>query len=429
MMMNKHAKGMLGCLMLLLWMPDISQAQAPKSLSLKTLLDSTLANYPLHKKGPLFEQQMQLQAARLDKQNRPQLELTGKATYQNEVISIGSVMPSFNAPELSKDQYRFSLDVKQSIYKGNFTQKQRELLGTQKEASLKQLEIEQHELKAKIVELFFGLQFNSNKQQILQTYRSQLQSKIDEFEALLRNGSVLQATLDGLLLEELKINQQFTEIDNDRLKLVKNLSEISGILIDTSTIFILDEPAIPLAENQQRPEYQLMELNQQQINAGKSLVDVKYLPMLYAFGTAGYGRPGFNMLSDDFDDFYMIGLGLNWKLWDWQQGKNEKQLLNLNTEIIEVQKEAFLKGLQTNLNSFEQDMRKLQSLIASDQDIVDMQNRIAGNAEKQLQNGVITSAQYVEELEKVQQYQLQLISHKLQLNLTKINYLWALGFL
>lgn len=428
-MMNKHAKGMLGCLMLLLWMPDISQAQAPKSLSLKTLLDSTLANYPLHKKGPLFEQQMQLQAARLDKQNRPQLELTGKATYQNEVISIGSVMPSFNAPELSKDQYRFSLDVKQSIYKGNFTQKQRELLGTQKEASLKQLEIEQHELKAKIVELFFGLQFNSNKQQILQTYRSQLQSKIDEFEALLRNGSVLQATLDGLLLEELKINQQFTEIDNDRLKLVKNLSEISGILIDTSTIFILDEPAIPLAENQQRPEYQLMELNQQQINAGKSLVDVKYLPMLYAFGTAGYGRPGFNMLSDDFDDFYMIGLGLNWKLWDWQQGKNEKQLLNLNTEIIEVQKEAFLKGLQTNLNSFEQDMRKLQSLIASDQDIVDMQNRIAGNAEKQLQNGVITSAQYVEELEKVQQYQLQLISHKLQLNLTKINYLWALGFL
>ncbi len=134
-MMNKHAIGMLGCLMLLLWMPDISQAQAPKSLSLKTLLDSTLANYPLHKKGPLFEQQMQLQAAQLDKQNRPQLELNGKATYQNEVISIGSVMPSFNAPELSKDQYRFSLDVKQSIYKGNFTQKQRELLGTQKEAS------------------------------------------------------------------------------------------------------------------------------------------------------------------------------------------------------------------------------------------------------------------------------------------------------
>ncbi len=113
---------------------------------------------------------------------------------------------------------------------------------------LKQLEIEQHELKAKIVELFFGLQFNSNKQQILQTYRSQLQSKIDEFEALLRNGSLLQSTLDGLLLEKLKINQQFTEIDNDRLKLVKNLSEISGILLDTSTVFILDEPAIPLAE-------------------------------------------------------------------------------------------------------------------------------------------------------------------------------------
>jgi outer membrane protein TolC len=135
------------------------------------------------------------------------------------------------------------------------------------------------------------------------------------------------------------------------------------------------------------------------------------------------------MLSDDFDDFYMIGIGLNWKLWDWQQGKHDKQLYDLNADIIDVQKETFLKGLQTSLNSFEQEMLKLQSLIASDQDIVDMQNRIALTAEKQLQNGVITSSQYVEELEKVQQYQLQLVTHKLQLNLAKINYLWALGLL
>jgi len=421
--------GILACILPLLWTPATSLAQSPKSLSLKMLLDSTQANYPLHKKEPLFEQQWQLQTQQVDKQNLPQLELNGKATYQNEVINIGSVMPGFAGPELSKDQYRFSLDIKQSIYKGNFTRKQKELYGAQKDASLKQLEIEQHEVKAKVVELFFGLQFNDNQQQILRTYRTQLASKITEFEALLRNGSLLQSALDRLFLEKLKISQQFTEIENDRVKLVKNLSEISGMPMDTATIFILDESAIPLAENQQRPEYQLLELNQQQINTSKKLLDVKYQPMLFAFGSAGYGRPGFNMLSDDFDDFYMIGIGLNWKLWDWQQGKHDKQLYDLNADIIDVQKETFLKGLQISLNSFEQEMLKLQSLIASDQDIVDMQNRIAFTAEKQLQNGVITSSQYVEELEKVQQYQLQLVTHKLQLNLAKINYLWALGLL
>jgi len=421
--------GILACILPLLWTPATSLAQSPKSLSLKMLLDSTQANYPLHKKEPLFEQRWQLQTQQVDKQNLPQLELNGKATYQNEVINIGSVMPGFAGPELSKDQYRFSLDIKQSIYKGNFTRKQKELYGAQKDASLKQLEIEQHEVKAKVVELFFGLQFNDNQQQILRTYRTQLASKITEFEALLRNGSLLQSALDRLFLEKLKISQQFTEIENDRVKLVKNLSEISGMPMDTATIFILDESAIPLAENQQRPEYQLLELNQQQINTSKKLLDVKYQPMLFAFGSAGYGRPGFNMLSDDFDDFYMIGIGLNWKLWDWQQGKHDKQLYDLNADIIDVQKETFLKGLQISLNSFEQEMLKLQSLIASDQDIVDMQNRIAFTAEKQLQNGVITSSQYVEELEKVQQYQLQLVTHKLQLNLAKINYLWALGLL
>ncbi|MDY0078429.1 MAG: TolC family protein [Bacteroidales bacterium] len=421
--------GILVCLIPLLWLPATSLAQSPKSLSLKMLLDSTLANYPLYKKASLFEQQWQLQMQQIDKQNLPQLELNGKASYQNEVIDIGAAMPAFAGPELSKDQYRFSLDVKQSIYKGNFIRKQKELYGAQKDASLKQLEVEQHEVKAKVVELFFGLQFNDNQQQILRTYRTQLESKITEFEALLRNGSLLQSTMDRLLLEKLKINQQFTEIENDRLKLVKNLSEISGLAMDTATVFILDEPAVSLAKNQQRPQYQLMELNQQQIHIGKKLLDVKYQPILYAFGSAGYGRPGFNMLSDDFDDFYMIGIGLNWKLWDWQQGKQDKQLYELNADIIEVQKETFLKGLQASLNSFEQEMLKLQSLIASDQDIVDIQNRIALTAENQLQNGVITSSQYVEELEKVQQYQLQLVTRKLQLNLSKINYLWALGLL
>jgi hypothetical protein len=125
----------------------------------------------------------------------------------------------------------------------------------------------------------------------------------------------------------------------------------------------------------------------------------------------------------------MIGLGLNWNLWNWQQGKREKQLYDLNAEIIDVQKETFLKGLQTSLNGFEQEMIKLQKLIASDKAIVEMQNRIAVTSEKQLENGVITSSQYVDELEKVQQYQLQFETHKLQLNLTKINYLWALGLL
>ena len=421
--------GLIGCLIALLWIPSISMSQLPAHLSLQTLLDSTLVNYPLHKKAALIEQQMQLQVQQLSKQNLPQLELNGKASYQNEVINIGAVMPGFVGPELSKDQYRFSLDVKQSIYKGSFTQKQSEMYGAQKEASLKQMEIEQHEVKAKVVELFFGLQFNSNQQHILSTYRKQLESKISELESLLRNGTLLQSTLDGLLLEKLKIEQQFTEIKNDRIVLLKNLSEITGVSIDTATHFVLDEPAIPLAEKQQRPEYQLMELNQQQINTGKKLVDVKHQPVLYAFGTAGYGRPGFNVMSDDFDDFYMIGLGLNWKLWNWQQGKNEKQIYDLNADLIEVQKETFLKSLQTSLNSFEQEILKLQRLIASDQAIVDMQSRIALTAEKQLQNGVITSSQYVEELEKEQQYQLQLETRKLRLSLTKINYLWALGLL
>jgi outer membrane protein TolC len=404
-----------------------AHSQSRKSIKLQEIIDSAIINYPIAKQAALYEEQWQTEIDQVKKRNLPQVQFNGKATYQNEVIGLGLNIPGMNIEELSKDQYRFSLDIQQSIYKGNASGKQKELYATKKEASIKQMEVELNQLKRSVIGIFYGLIFNSKQAQILTTYKQQLSKKSSELNSLVENGMALQSSSDAIQLELLKLEQSIIEVKNDRVKLVRNMSELSGLELDTSTTFKDIDRNISASANQQRPEFALMELQQRSLEKSKNLIGAKYLPNIYAFGTAGVGRPGFNYLSNDFADFYMVGIGVNWKLWTWQEGKREKQIIDINSRLIETKKEAFLKSMTTNLNTYEANIATQQELLKKDEKIIEIQHRITLTSEKQLLNEVITSSQYVDELQKEQKYKLEYEIHKIKLNLAKLNWLWEMG--
>jgi outer membrane protein TolC len=402
-------------------------AKAQETISLKSILDSTIRNYPLSKQGDLFDAQGQLKTEEIERKNLPQVELNAKATYQSQVVGIDLPIPNFELTTMSKDQYRFTIDIQQSIYKGNATHHQKELIASQIETQHKQLEMELQQVKISVVELYFGILFNHQQNQILNSYQLQMNSKINEFNSLVKNGTLLISALDGLKLEQIRLQQQLKELEIDRLKLLQNINEISGLQLDTNTIFETPNTSITKEMSPQRIELQLMELQQKQISINQQMSNSKYLPMVYAFGTAGYGRPGFNYLSNEFEPFYMVGIGMNWKIWTWQANKREKQILDLNQKIIETQKTTFSSNLQRTINSYLAEMQKLESLIQQDKEIVRLQKSIAQSSENLFKNGVITSSQWVDELQKVNQYELNEQAHLLKLSLVNVNYSWVLG--
>ena len=421
-------KGLIG-LFVLLFLGLLSKGQSPTIITFNTLMDSTLKNDPITQKAALFQEQWDVQLDQIRKRNLPQVEFNAKATYQSEVIGLNLNIPGMDVPSLSNDQYKFSLDIQQSIYKGNISAKQRELSSSQRETYLKQMEVELYQVKRSLVEQFYGLMFNTEQLKMIQSYESQLDIKIKEFEALVSNGSLLQIVLDGLLLEKMKLKQQYIGLSNDRLILVNNLSLISGLSLDTSMIFVQEDFEIAINVAHQRPEFQLMEQQQQQLAASRNMINSKYLPMVYAFGTAGYGRPGLNYLADKFDDFYMLGLGVNWKLWTWHEGNRERQLLEIQNRLIDVQKESFEQNQQKAVQMYQTEIKKQMELIKTDNEMIMLQTQIVEATEKQLKNGVINSSSYIAELEKLQQYGLNMEMHKLKRMLAKVNYLWAIGLL
>lgn len=413
----------------LLLISKVSFSQKENHVILKTCIDSAIANYPLLKQQALFEQQYYVQQQQLKTTNLPQVQFNAKATYQNQVVGLSLDIPGIDIPVISKDQYKFTLDVQQSIFNGGASLKQKNMYSNQQEIAQQKLDIELYSLKKTIVELFFGVMFNRQQLSILASYQTQLDSRIKEFGNLVNNGAMLKTKLDIFVLEKLKVQQKIIEAKSDRVNMINNLKELTSLKLDTSMQFISEEFNLNSNQAQQRPEYKLMSLQQNQFALSKELVGAKNQPHVFAYGTAGYGRPGFNYLSDNFADFYLVGLGVSWNIWNWQAGKREKQILDLNSQMIEAQKKTFEKNLKMGLNSYESEILKQQQLIVQDKQIIEIQKQIANTSESQLKNGALTATQYVDELQKVQQQELEYEIHNLKLKLAKVNYLWAMGLL
>jgi len=159
----------------------------------------------------------------------------------------------------------------------------------------------------------------------------------------------------------------------------------------------------------------------------KDMVSVKTMPRFSAFGQAGYGRPGLNMLKNEFKEYYMVGAKVSWNIWNWNQNHTDRKIIDIQKDIINSQKDIFEKNLKISAEKQMGDIRKLQSLIEKDSELIELRNKIVKTYSSQLDNGIITSTEYLTEVNNQLQARLIMESHKIQLIQAKINYLTLTG--
>ncbi|NTW33122.1 MAG: TolC family protein, partial [Bacteroidetes bacterium] len=296
------------------------------------------------------------------------------------------------------------------------------------QAELQSLEVELYKIKDKINTLYFSIEVLQESKKILLVLKEDLKNKLTKVESGVKNGIIIESNSYILEAEIIKIDEQIIEIESGIESGFKMLGDYMNQEIKNSIILKLPEIVIDKSDYENiRPEIKLIELQQKKLDISKSLFDSKKSPKIAGFGQAGYGRPGLNMLSNNFDSFYMIGAKLTWNIWDWNQSKNDKQLLGVQSEILNTQKDFFNQGIKILLEKYISEIQKYKNLIAKDNEIIILREKIIKSAESQLENGTITATEYLTELNASSQAKLNLESHKVQLVKAKIDYLTVKG--
>jgi outer membrane protein TolC len=375
-------------------------------------------NYPIAKQIDLLKQKSDYEVNALQTAKLPKVDLNAQGTYQNQVTTI----PNPFLEPLNKDQYKATLDVNQLIYNGGLIDANTKLKEAQTKTQQQQVEVNLYQLKARINQLYFSILLLQERKELLVSKQEQLVSKIKEVNAGIKFGAILPASEKVLEAENLKIKQQLSEIQFDKKRLFENLSSLTFTTVSETTV--LQKPNIITSETSEnnRPELKYFEFQNQQIEASKTVVSKNNLPKLNAFGTAGYGNPGLNMIDNSFQPILMVGLKANWNVFDWNKSKSEKDALTVSADIVATEKETFLLNNSLQLQEMNNEIQKSEEIIKTDSEIISLREYVEKSANSQLKNGVITTSEYLVEFTNLYEAKTNQKIHEIQLDLAKANY-------
>lgn len=398
----------------------IGLINAQETITLEQCYQWSRENYPLIKKQELIKKAEQYTTENALKGWLPQINIVGQATYQNEVTELPIKLPNISVDPLSKDQYKVYADISQTIYDGGNIKNQKKLALAQSEIKNQQLAVDLDKLKERINQIYFGILLTDKQLLQLKLTKSDINEGIKKAEAQLKNGVIFRSNLDVLKAELVKIEQKEIELQAIKQNFVQMLSYFIKKNIDENTQLETPEKIL-LTKNNNRSELKLFDAQKQLLETQRKIINTKNTPKLGAFFQGGYGKPGFNMLKNEFDTFYIAGVRLNIPITGFYTKKNDLQLLDNQSQDIEIQRENFL--FNQNFIEIQQrnDLEKIQNLIDKDNELIELRKNIKTASLAQLENGVINTNDYLREVTAEEQAILTKITHEIQYLLTQYN--------
>ncbi len=379
-------------------------------------------NYPVLRQKDMLQEISGLNQENLKTNYFPQVSLNGQVTYQSDVTQVEIPMPNINIPEVSKGQYKVYLDIKQSIWDAGMTKASQDLESVANEIGLQQVEVELYALKQQVNEVYFiNLLLKENIHQLEETMKV-LYSRLKVLESGFENGVIEENNLDQLKAEILMIKQKLIELESGWNSSIMILNLYTGKNFDPLTKFEKPEVIPSQKESFSRPEFTLMEQNKSRLDKMYLLKKKTRLPQVFGFGQAGYGKPALNMLSDEFDPYYLVGVGIKWNVLDWNKTKREQKIIGLRKQIVDTQKQELEFKLQMMLDRQLMELIKLEDLIISDQELVELRSKISNRSASKLENGTITSADYLQDVNAETTSRINLETRKLKLLEAIINH-------
>jgi outer membrane protein TolC len=384
-----------------------TQVFAQEPLTLDRCYELATQNYPLIKQRELISRSGAYSVENAGRGYLPQLSFSGQATYQSDVVHF----PLPGLPQLSKDQYKVQAEISQTIYDGGSIHYQKELSKAATATQQQQLEVTLYAVKDRVSQLFFGILLSEEQLWQNDLRKTDIESGIHKMQGAVDNGTALRSSLDELKAELLNVEQTGTQLTAVK----KGYTQMLSLFINQPVTSLVKPAAVNIPTDIKRPELSLYAHQQQSFEIQEKQLKSNYLPKISAFVQGGYGRPTYNIIDNSFGVFGMGGLRFSWSLNSLYTLHNNRQTLRLNRQDLDVQKETFLFNTRLTLTQQQINAQQYNDLISQDQEIIDLRTSVKKAAVAQLENGVITSHDYISQVNAENQARQNLALHEIQL--------------
>jgi outer membrane protein TolC len=407
-------KGIILVYLLCLYFPSFAQ------LTVEDCYAKARANYPLIQQYGLIERAKDYNLSNTGRGYLPQIQLSAKASYQSEVTEIPIDfsklgIPNMDIPHVSKDQYNASIDINQIIWDGGMIKGKRESIKAKADVEQKELDVSLYAVRERINQLFFGILLCNALIEQNRLFQEELQRHHDQISSWIQSGMANQSDLDAVKVEQLKAKQNLTHIIHNKKTYLELMSAFTGEKLDENTTLQKPDMTVPFSSEIRRFELGLFDAQYKNTDVAKKELTTGSMPVLGLFITGGYGKPGLNMMKDAFSAYYMGGIRLSWNIGNFYTIKNKQNLIEVNRNTIQIQRETFLFNTLLNKTGKEHEINKYRELLRLDDEIIALRKAVKQSTEAKLTGGTRNATDLMRDVNAEQMAIQDRIVHEIEL--------------
>jgi outer membrane protein TolC len=402
-------------------------AQGVDTMTLAEALSATRSRDPRLAQVALERSRSDLRLGRITADRQPSVRLSAQAQYQSDVTSLEGALPGPIAlPTRERDTYDARIDVRQPLFDPTIgSRRAAERAGLAESEA--RIEVALHTLRQEVIETFFGAALLQARREAIEATVAGLEAAIEVADARVREGTALRSEAAQLRAELLNRRQEADAVRAERNALLLVLGELSGVEIDSSVVLETRPADGDLPDSVSRPELRLFGRSRDRVAMQERALAATDLPRVFAFGRAGYGRPGLNLLSEAFSGWWLGGVQLEWSPRLWGSEHRERELLRIEAEIISTEEAAFRESVTRARARERATIERMTHTLALDDEIVRLREAVAQETRLRFGEGVVTAAELVDRDSAVLSARIARASHILELARARARYLNLLG--
>lgn len=404
-------------IMLMLLLSVTLQSQV---VELSTCIDAAKQKSSLSRQAEYYNKQMQLKNENINSNWLPKINADAQASYQSEVLALPFRIPNISITEIPKEQYRITLSASQMLYDGGASSLIISKNISETNSEILHSEINLDRVKDNVIRHYLTALMLKNSIKITENALKRLDDEKTKLIAIKKSGLATESMINKLDIEIMKVSQKKLNLDTEINSALVTLQELTGLNIQSS---MLVPPQINYANKEnKRRELELFESKKKTLDVAIQSSNINLIPKLILFAQGGYGAPNpMNMFETKGDFFYIAGIKLNWELWDWNNGGRNTEILEINKQVIQTERENFEQNIQIQSKAIISEIEKYENMLQQDLKIIELQKNVVEERKIQLAGGTTTLFEYLNELNSLTELELNYEIHKMQLLNAGIN--------
>ena len=393
----------------------VSQWQAGAQVTIDRCMELARENYPQIRQLNLIEEASHYEIASIAKSWLPHLNISGKATYQSDVVEMPFEIQGFTF-NLPHDQYSLVGEISQTIWDGGTTGSQKDVAASGVRVQKEQVEVSLYSINERVEKIFLGILLYDGQLQQNSILQKSLERNARQAQACIESGTAYRSDLEMIEVNILNCEQQREELEKDRSAYVAMLEKLTGTSLAGQTFVVPDENAGWLMRDDiQRPELGLYDAQLQQQEAMVRQLNSKISPKFTLSLQGGVGRPGLNILENTFQPYWTAGVRMSWDIGALYTRKDEKRKLDAQIRKIESDRETFLFNTDLDAAQMRSSVDKARALLERDKKIIALRESIRSAGEEQYRNGVISMTDLMSRIDDEYNARVAESIHRIQL--------------